>query len=75
MTPHRALVLRTFAQAYVDALPPEERIDWLLANLLKTDGPSVWSELHIAASEINEHADRMLHRFPPSPIPNPGISP
>lgn len=75
MTPRRALVMRTFAQAYIDALPPEERLDWMLANLLKIDGPSMWSELHIAASEINERVDRMLKSFPPSPIPNPGVSP
>ena len=76
MTPRRALVLRTFAQAYIAALPPAERIAFLKAEMVSINDPACSADLTFAAIAINDHADA-LHRsfFAPSPIPNPGVSP
>jgi hypothetical protein len=63
MTPRRALVMRTFAQAYIADLPPDERIAFLRAEMLSIDELVFWRELSEAAAAIRAHADQASSEF------------
>jgi hypothetical protein len=74
MTPRRALVMRTFAVAYLERLTPAERISFLAEQLLSIQDPACCFDLERAAIDIDHHAEGLnyaLHH----PFPNNGVSP
>jgi hypothetical protein len=82
MTPRRALVMRAFASAYLEALPPVERIAFLTEQLLAITDENSAADLTFAAIEINEHADALHWSWfasrqlgHPPLFPNQGVSP
>jgi hypothetical protein len=74
MTPRRALVMRTFAVAYLERLTPAERISFLTEQLLAINDPTCAGDLMLAAIDIDGHVTAL--RRPPLPLfPNDGVSP
>ena len=74
MTPRRALVMRTFAVAYLERLTPDERISFLAEQLLAISDPACAADLERAATDIDRLAERLNYERH-HPIPNPGVSP
>jgi hypothetical protein len=73
MTPRRALVMHTFALAYLERLTPAERISFLAEQLLAITDIAYELEVIDAAIAISRHSLSMTPND--FPHPHPGVSP
>lgn len=74
MTPRRALVMRAFAEAYIEELSVKERVAFLRDQLLAVKDTAYEIEVLDAAIVIAKHAVTMTPNDIPL-FPNPGVSP